>query len=594
LAPERNIRDFSRLIDLPRYQLEHFPQDDALVAISGEEMTKYSTEKFVEVVDRVSAGLWAAGYRKGDKLCIISENRPEWNFVDLGMQQIGVVNVPAFPRLSREEYKYIFNDSEIKAVFVSDQELYEDVQSIVNEVPSLEEIYTFERLEGGKCWDTLFENITDEDRREAEEARNGIEEDDLATIVYTSGTTGKPKGVMHSHKNIISNVRACLSLLPVKEQHRALSFLPLNHVFERMLSYLYISAGIAIYYAESVDTIGDNMRQVKPHIFATVPRLLEKVYEKIVKTGRRQSGLRRWLFNWSLRLAKNYELRGKGLWYKLQHALADRLIYDKWRAALGGNLICLISGGAALNPMLARVFTAAGVPTLEGYGLTETAPVLSVNRMELEGRKFGSVGKVLENVEVKIDDDGEILARGPNIMLGYYNMPDKTDEVMEEGGWLRTGDIGKLDEEGFLFVTDRKKSLFKTSGGKYVAPQPIENKFSESPLIENIVLIGEGRKMVTALIQPDFENLKEWCEENDIEWTSKEEMIQNDKVRKRFEVIVEEHNEPLSHTEKIKKFRLIPEKWTPESGELTPTLKPKREVIRERYEERIEEMYAVE
>jgi long-chain acyl-CoA synthetase len=585
---------FSRLIDLPRYQLARFPREDALVAISGDTFTRYSTQKFVELVDRVSAGLWAAGYRKGDKLCIISANRPEWNFVDLGMQQIGVVNVPAFRQLSPEEYTYILNDAGIKAVFVSDQKHCDDMQRIVDEVPSLEKIYTFEKLEGGRHWNALLEDVGEKDRQGAQEARGALEADDLATIVYTSGTTGKPKGVMLSHKNIISNLRACLSLLPVHEQHRALSFLPLNHVFERMMSYLYMSAGIAVYYAENVDTVGDNMRLVKPHIFTTVPRLLEKVYEKIVKKGQEQTGLRRRLFDWSLGLAKRYEIRGKGPWYRLQRAIADRLIFAKWRSALGGELICLVSGGAALNPMLARTFTAAGVPVLEGYGLTETAPVIAVNRMELENLKFGTVGKVLDNVAVKIDEDGEILARGPNVMLGYYRKPEKTEAVMDKDGWLRTGDIGQLDQEGFLSISDRKSSLFKTSGGKYVAPQPIENQFNESPYIENLVVVGEGRKMVTALIQPDFENLKEWCEKNDIQWAAKKEILRNDKVNSLFESIVEKYNEPLGHTEMIKKFRLIPDEWSPGSGELTPTLKPKREVIHQRYKEKIEEMYAVE
>ncbi|MDX1667483.1 MAG: AMP-dependent synthetase/ligase, partial [Saprospiraceae bacterium] len=403
--------------------------------------------------------------------------------------------------------------------------------------------------------------------------------------------TGDPKGAMLTHQNIISNIEACLEILPVGTRHHALSFLPLNHVFERMLNYLYMSAGLGIYYVENIDTIADDIRKVKPHIFTTVPRLIEKVYEKITEKGEQQRGIKRWLFDWSLKLAKNYELSGNSLWYKLQHRIADALIYGKWRAALGGEIICIVSGGAALNPTIARAFTAAGIPVLEGYGLTETSPVIAVNRMDEKDRKFGSVGKVIDNVEVKLGGEDEILCRGPNIMKGYYNKPEKTEEVIEEDGWFHTGDIGDIDEEGFLSITDRKKSVFKTSGGKYVAPQRVENTFSESSFIDNIMVVGEGRKMVTAVIQPNFEKLKSWFEQQNFSWDSKEEAVERKEVREKFEEIVDECNQGLNHTEQVKEFVLVPDEWTVEGGELTPTRKLKRRIIEDKYEGEIEEMY---
>jgi long-chain acyl-CoA synthetase len=594
LANKADISDLKRIFDIPRYQLEQYPQEKALTGIKGEEFISYSSRELVDNINRLSAGLRNAGFEKGEKISIIAENRPEWHFADLGMLQAGIINVPVFPKFSEHEYKYIFNNAGVRAVFVSNQELWEQVQAIRKEVPSLQRVFTFDKIEGADHWTTLLDNVRKEDLAEVEDIRSTIGEEDLATIVYTSGTTGKPKGVMLSHRNIISNLKACLPIMPVDERHRALSFLPLNHVFERMTDYLYMTRGLSIYYAESIDTVARDLRMVRPHVFTTVPRLLEKVYEKIVAKGSELGIAGRLIFHWSLELAKRYDLRGKSLWYQLQQWMADKLVFGKWRAALGGEVIALVSGGAALNPKLARIFTAAGVPVLEGYGLTETSPVLSINRIELDDRRFGSVGKVIDNVEVWIADDGEILCKGPNVMMGYYNMPEKTEQTIDRDGWLHTGDLGEFDEENFLYITDRKKSVFKTSGGKYVAPQRIENTFTESLFIENIMAVGEGRKMVTAIIEPDFEHLREWCRKNEIEWTSREEIIGKEEIRRKYEKIAEERNRELNHTEQIKKFRLVPEKWSVESGELTPTMKLKRGVLYKKYEALIEEMYEVE
>ncbi|MCO6480847.1 MAG: long-chain fatty acid--CoA ligase [Phaeodactylibacter sp.] len=577
-----------RLIDIPRYQLDNFPQEDCLAAIKGGQLARHSTQDFIERADKVSAGLLARGFKSGDKIAIISENRPEWNFLDMGMQQIGVVNVPVYSRVSREEYQYIFNNAGVKAVFVSSREIYEKVALVRDGSDTVEEVFSFDELENAPHWSEILE---EPNKAQLDEIREEIEESALATIVYTSGTTGPPKGVMLTHHNIVSNVKACLPIMPVGREHLALSFLPLNHVFERMMNYLYLSAGVSVYYAESVDTIGDNLRLARPHIFTTVPRLLEKVYEKIVDKGEEQPLPARLIFGWSLNLAKRFELRGKSFLYHWQRKLADALVFGKWRKALGGRVIAVVSGGAALNPKIARVFTAAGVPALEGYGLTETSPVIAVNRMEKKDRKFGSVGKIIDGVEVKIAEDGEILCRGPNVMKGYFEKPEKTEEALEEDGWLHTGDIGELDEEGFLSITDRKKSMFKTSGGKYVAPQRVENTFTESSFIENILTVGDGRKMVTAIIQPNFERLKKWCEKEGLNCGSKEEIIKNESVRTRFEKITEERNEELSHTEQVKKFRLTADEWGVESGELTPTMKIKRGPLQEKYAGLIEEMY---
>jgi long-chain acyl-CoA synthetase len=583
---------FTRLFDIPYHQQQTFPQDVCLAAKSGEDWQTYSSQEVIKRINQVSVSLWRWGIRPGDKIAIIAGNRPEWNFLDLGTQQIGAVTVPAYPQIGEEDYRYILAQTEARLVFVEDAERATKVEAVREDVPSLAGIYSFDEVEGADHWQELLVEADEAGLAEIEEVKNDVSAEDLATIIYTSGTTGRPKGVMHSHRNIVTNIKACIDMMPVEAGQRALSFLPLNHMFERMINYLYMAAGLNIYYAESVDTIGDNLREIAPHTFTTVPRLLEKIYEKIVSEGKAQPLPQRLIFYWALALARNYELEDQSWLYKLQHNMLDGLVYEKWRQALGGKLIAVVSGGAALNPKLARIFTAAGIPILEGYGLTETAPVLTVNRYERDGRKFGTVGKPIDNVEVKVaGEDSEIVAKGPNLMDGYYQKPDKTEEVYTDDGWFRTGDVGEFTDDNFLKIVDRLKSRFKTSGGKYVTPQPIENRLKESFLIDQALVVGEGRKMVTALIAPDFENLKEWCGEKGVEWDGREAVLEQERVRSRFEQVVEDKNKGLSQTDKVKKFRLVADEWTVDGGELTPTLKVKREPLQQTYQELIEEMY---
>jgi len=459
-------------------------------------------------------------------------------------------------------------------------------------VPSLTAIYTFDKIEGADHW-TKFLNVADEiNHKEIDNSRKSIKPDDLATIIYTSGTTGEPKGVMLSHNNIISNVVACTPLLPIDKQHRVLSFLPLNHVFERMLTYLYMSQGVSIYYAESMETIGENLKDVKPHLFSTVPRLLEKVYDKILAKGLDLHGIKKTLFFWALNMGLEYEYNGKnGWWYETKLKIANKLIFSKWREALGGNVITIVSGSAALQPRLARVFTAGNIHVLEGYGLTETSPVISVNRYEEYDRHFGTVGPIIDDIEVAIAQDGEILCKGPNIMLGYYKRQDLTDEVIDKEGWFHTGDIGTFIDEKYLKITDRKKEIFKTSGGKYVAPQLVENKLKESYFVEQLIVVGEYKKFVSALIMPAFDNLKEWCEKKGIKVSSHAEMVGHPTVIERYEKVMEKYNPNFNRVEQIKKFKLVADEWSVNSGELTPTLKLKRKIILEKYKEEIDKIY---
>lgn len=534
----------------------------------------------------MAAGMLSKGLKKGDKIGIISNNRPEWNFIDLAAHQIGVVTVPIYTKISREEVKYIAKDARIKLLFIENEEIYGTLRPMISKISFVEGVYSFDDINEIEKWPSLKE---DADQNKITEHRGNISPDDVASLVYTSGTTGKPKGVMLTHNNIISNVKACLPLMPVDEKNIALSFLPLNHVFERMLNYLYIAGGISIYYAESVEKIGDNLKEVKPHIFATVPRLLEKIYEKIVDTGKNLSGIKRGIFFWALKLAQQYGLQGKSWFYKQQLKVADKLVFREWRAAVGGNVVAIISGGAALNERVNRVFHAAGLPVMEGYGLTETSPVIAVNRFEERYRKIGTVGPPLENVQVKIAEDGEILCKGPNVMKGYYNLKEKTEEVLKDG-WFHTEDMGQI-KDGFLKITDRKKHMFKTSGGKYVAPQNIENVMNESYLISQIMAVGEGRKMVTALVVPDFDNLKKWCGKNGISWSDRNKMVQNKNVLNKYQQVIDKKNAKLNHTEQIKKFVLLADEWTEQTGELTPTLKIKRKIVEDKYQEQLHGLY---
>lgn len=584
--------EFKRLFDLLEYQVKNFPKEDALACKISGNWKKYSSQDYATIADQLSTGLLKLGIKKDDKVAIVSPNRPEWNFVDIALQQIGAVSVPVYPTNTVENYNFIFTDAEVKLIFAADQELYDKAKEAVIGISSVREIYSFDHIDGVKNWNeikTLGEEIN---VIELKNIKVSIKSEDLVTLIYTSGTTGNPKGVMLTHANILSNVTVCAPLLPVNHQHRALSFLPLSHVYERMLNYLYTRCGISIYYAENINTVAENLKEVEPHIFVTVPRLLEKVYDKIVEKGASLSGLKKKLFYWALDLGHQFENNvNQGIFYNFQLWLANKIIFNKWREALGGNIIVIISGGAALQPRLAKVFWAAQVKVMEGYGLTETSPVIAVNRPVEGDSMVGTVGLVLPNVEVKIAPDGEILTKGPHVMKGYYNKPDLTADVIDSEGWFHTGDIGEFIEGRFLKITDRKKEMFKTSGGKYIAPQVIENKFKESRIIEQIMVVGDGRKFASALIVPSFIGLQSWCSIKGIPFSDESSILKNPAVIEKFEKEVEAYNENFAQFEKIKKFQLVKSPWTIESGELTPTLKLKRKVILENFKDVIERMY---
>lgn len=587
-----------RLFDCLEQQLAKGGIQNMLVAKEGGSWKAYSTQEVKELVDKLSAGLLQLGVSCNDlsiegrdKIAIMCKNRPEWVILDLAVQQIGAVLVPVYPTIGVNDLEFIFNDSKVKYVFVNDEESYHKVLSIQNKVSSLQGIYTFEHVANAQHWKDLTNKATTESIASIPDIANKIGYEDLATLIYTSGTTGTPKGVMLSHKNILSNVTACIPCLPDFPDMKALSFLPLNHIFERMITFFYLFKGASIYYAESMETIGDNLKEVKPDIFTTVPRLLEKVYDKIMQKGNEQKGIKKKLFFWAHGLAEKFEInKTQGFGYNLQLALANKIVFSKWREALGNNLKCIVSGGAACQVRLIRIFTAAKIPILEGYGLTETSPVISVNRFEEENRRFGTVGPMIDGVDVKIAEDGEILCTGPNIMMGYYKRPDLTAEVIQNG-WFLTGDIGVLSNDKFLKITDRKKELFKTSGGKYVAPLPLENKLKESIYIEQVLVVGPERKFVGALIVPSFANLKDWCRQQNIPYTSNEEIIRNPKVLELFRDLVESFNKYFNHVEQVKRFQLLSNEWSVDTGEMTPKLSLKRKVIMEKYKDAIERIY---
>lgn len=591
------MKDYTRLFDIIYYQNENKPLKAAIAAKetadTGKQWREYSTGECIEIINKVSNALLSLGIKKDDKIAIISNNRPEWNFLDLGMQQIGAVNVPVYPTITESEYEFIFNHAEVKLCFVSDQELFDKVSSIKNKVPSLQNIYTFDDIEGAKNWKTILTEVGEDGLRKIETYRNQVREEDMATIIYTSGTTGTPKGVMLSHKNLVSNIKSVSSVLPMDSIPKALSFLPLCHSFERTVYYVYLANCVSIYYAENLDTIGENLREVKPACFTTVPRLLEKVYEKIMEKGRSLTGIKKKLFFWALNLGLQYEVgKDLGWYYNFRLSIARKLIFSKWIEALGGNIKIIVTGAAAMQPRLGKLFTAAGITVIEGYGLTETSPVISTNRFEEQNRAIGTVGIPIPGVEVKIANDGEILARGPNIMMGYYKRKDLTDEAIDKDGWIHTGDIGEFINGKFLKITDRKKELFKTSGGKYIAPQPLENKYKEYPYIEQIMIVGENRKFVSALIVPSFPNLREWCAKKGLQNSTNKELIGHPEVISEFQNAIEQFNKGINKVEQVKKFQLLPDEWSVESGELTPTMKLKRRVILEKYKNDIEEIYS--
>lgn len=595
--------NFTRLFDIIQHQLRHYAKEDCLARKENGMWRKYSTQEVIDNVNRVSRALIAYGIKPDDKIALISTtNRPEWNFCDLGMLQIGAVNVPVYPTISESEYEFIFNDAEVKLAFLSDEALLKKIQNIRHKVPSLQAIYTFDHTSGSH-WSELLKWGDDLSlQARVEEHKNAIKPDRLATIIYTSGTTGIPKGVMLSHHNIVSNVKASVKMLPIDHTKTVLSFLPLCHIFERMVIYTYMAAGCSVYYAESMDTIADNLKEVRPHFFTSVPRLLEKVYDKIVNKGLELTGIKRRLFFWALELGLQYDEKGENsLWYNVQLFFARKLIFSKWIEALGGRIEGIITGAAALQTRLEKVFNAAGIKVRQGYGQTETSPVVSVGKMEQGEYILGTVGQIIEGVEVKLEHregmqpgEGEICVKGPNVMMGYYKRPDLTAQTIDKDGWLHTGDVGKFVEwngKKFLQITDRVKELFKTSGGKYVAPQVIENKLKESPLVEQVMVVGENEKFVGALIVPAFDNLKDWATKQGISFQSREDLITNQMVIREYERQIEEFNKHFGKIEQVKKFKLLPQEWTIDGGELTPTMKIKRKVILEKYKQVVAEIY---
>ncbi|PHS53536.1 MAG: long-chain fatty acid--CoA ligase [Lutibacter sp.] len=588
----------TRLFDFAYYQLEKYNLEKALVTKYDGEWVSTSSQEYINKANAISRGLLKLGVKPGDKIGIISSaNRTEWNILDIGILQIGAINIPIYPTISKEDYEYIFNHSEITHCFISDQELFDKVEAIKENVTSLKDVYSFDEIENCKNWkEVLNLGKNDDNQSDVENLKNQVKTDDLATIIYTSGTTGRPKGVMLSHKNIVTNTLDSLPRLPLTEGNMiALSFLPVCHVFERMLLYLYQYAGVTIYFAESIEKIGDNLKETNPSIMSVVPRLLEKVYDGIITKGSELKGIKKMLFFWAVDLGLKYKPYGEnGWWYEKKLALANKLIFSKWREALGGNLSTMVSGSAALQPRLARVFTAANMQVMEGYGLTETSPVVSVNMYNDQLLKIGSVGKPISNVEVKIADDGEILVKGPNIMQGYYKDPEKTARVMT-GDFFHTGDKGEIDAEGFLKITGRKKEIFKTSGGKYVVPALLENEMKQSRFIEQILVIGEGQKMPAAIIQPHYDFLREWARiHHEPIPGNNQDLIENPHIIARIQLELDKGNKNFAKWETIKRFELTPEVWGIDNGLLTPTMKPKRTEILAKYKLLYNKIYEIE
>ncbi len=587
--------EIRRTFDIVDNLVENLRRDDALAVKRNGKWEKFNTLQYKEFVDNFSYGLLALGFKKGDKIVTISNNRPEWNFIDMGMTQVGVVHVPVYANLGHAEYEHVLTHSDARIIIVSGENFYTKIKDRLKAAPNIEKVYSFDDVKGVSNWMEIIElgkANAGKYKDELKKIKESIEPEELMSIIYTSGTTGLSKGVMLSHKNFISNVHGSIDILTVKKEGKFLSFLPLCHVFERMVNYMVQTRGCAVYYAESVDTIGDNLREVKPNGFATVPRVLEKLYDKLLLKGKELKGLKKNIFFWAVNLGLKYELNGaNGPVYELQRKIADKLVYSKWREALGNNLENVVSGGAALQERLARVFNCAGITIMEGYGLTETSPVIAVNHVDYPFMKFGTVGPVIKNVQVKIADDGEILMKGPNLMMGYYKDPEKTKEVIDEEGWFHTGDIGELHEHNILKITDRKKEIFKLSTGKYVAPQVVENRFKESQFIDQIMVVGEKEKYAAAIICPSFQFLHGWCFKHNIKYMDNKDLIHKPKVIERYQKEVDKINSTLGRHMQIKKFELTCEEWTPETGELSPTLKVKRKYLKEKYKVKLDRLY---
>ena len=588
------MSDITRLFDFPYYQLEKYNLNNALVSKYKGEWVSTSTQEYIDKANAISRGLLRLGVGKDDKIAVISmTNRTEWNVVDIGVLQVGGQNVPIYPTISEQDYEYILNHSEAKYCFVSCAEVFKKVNAIKANVPGLKAVFSFDRIDGCKNWQEVLELGEDTSKQpEVEKSKEQVSPSDLATLIYTSGTTGRPKGVMLSHHNIVSNVLDSEKRVPIAMgKTKALSFLPVCHVFERMILYLYQYCGVEIYFAESLEKMTENLKEVRPNIMTAVPRLYEKVYDRIVAKGGDLKGIKKALFFWAIDIGLKYEPYGaNGWWYERKLKLARKLIFSKWQEALGGKLELMVSGSAALQPRLTRIFAAAQMPIMEGYGLTETSPVVSVNDQRGGGFRIGTVGRVIDNVIVKIAEDGEILVKGPNVMQGYYKDPEKTATVMT-GDYFHTGDIGEMDSEGFLKITDRKKEMFKTSGGKYVAPALIENQLKQSRFIEQVMVVGEGEKMPAALIQPDFEFLKEWGKRHDLNFENMSEVVSNEQVISRYQEEIDHANEHFAKWEKVKMFKLTPNSWTIDGGHLTPTMKLKRKAIKEIYSKLYNDIY---
>lgn len=592
--------EIKRLFDCIEHQLTHFPQKDMLNAKENGKWQSYATAEVATIVNQLSAGLLNLGLSAhnfspegSDKIAIISNNRPEWLFADMAAQQLGIIWVPVYPTTNPLELTFILNDASVQHIFVSNQELYDKVMSIKDKVSGLKEVFTFDVIPGAKHWKTLLVNDLDV-LQKVDDIKKSVPVDHVATFIYTSGTTGTPKGVMLTHKNVYFNIQCGKKSFPFPDapDQKVVSFLPLNHIFEKVASYIYMFSGMSIYYAESMETIGDNLKEIKPDGFSTVPRLLEKVFEKIMLKGEELKGLKRKLFFWAVSLGEQYDnLIPGSWWYRQQLTLANKLIFSKWREGLGNNVKFIITGGAACQVKLLRIFNAAQIPVFEGYGPTENSPIISVNRNTVGGSKYGTVGPLIEGVELKFEADGEICVAGPSVMLGYYKRPDLNKETIIDG-WLHTGDIGEVVDGLFLKITDRKKELFKTSGGKYVAPQPIENKMKESPFVEQIMLIGDNRRFVSALIVPSFAKLKEYAKTHNLTYANNEELIQQPMVLSIFENMLAEYNPLFNQVEQVKKFTLLAREWSIEKGEMTPKLSMKRKAVLANFETAIESMYA--
>ena len=585
--------EVTRLYDILDHYLEKYPnQDAALVSKKAGVWQKISIQEYVSQTNLISYGLMALGVEKGDNVGLVSGNRPEWNMIDFAIMQIGAVSVPIYPNISQEDYRHILNHAEIKVIFIDGKDLRGKLEPIMPEVKSLKEIYTFTEV------GTKYKNLNNliglgkdnEQPEKLEGIKASIRPEELATIIYTSGTTGVQKGVMLSHSNIVSQIHN-LKMTPAEWSTKALSFLPLCHAYERMLVYLYQYLGMSVYYAESLATIAENIKEINPTMMSAVPRLLEKIYDKLYLAGKKLPFIQRNLYYWAFNLATHYQLEGMSGWMKAKLKVADKLIFTKWREAIGGNFDIVVSGGSAIQPHMASFFSAIGLPVFEGYGLSESSPVIAVSQRGRHGRKFGTVGPPLPGVEVKLGERDEILCRGHNVMMGYYKDPELTAQVIDADGWFHTGDTGKFTPEGQLIITGRLKSIFKTSFGKYVNPQSLESKFTESPFIENMIVVGENKKFAAALILPDFVYLKSWCDLHKVPYTTNEEIIKHPEVTKRFMTEVKKYNALFGDYEQIKKYQLVADEWSMNNGFLSPTLKIKRKVIQKFYESKIEQLF---